>query len=215
MPALRSWPWRRFGQEWSAIEIASFWCGWAVIDSTRSLRKNVPKWVKIQLRTGQILSMTLYLLQQIHASEKDYELASSLLGVGVDYAHISNAQYTRVLFLLSRCMLLLIDKKLIEVSQLLSQAGHLVETWPGSQYQKEYLKVFYLILQVSIHTATTPMSLALLVKELAEVHWSIVIPNNYSIPICHDWSSTNIECLNFLGLSLFDGWSSKKCQALS
>jgi len=43
-------------------------------------------------------------LQQIHASEHDYELASSLLGVGVDYAHISNAAYTRVLFLLSRGM---------------------------------------------------------------------------------------------------------------
>jgi MAternally-affected-uncoordination protein len=44
------------------------------------------------------------MLQQIHASERDYELASSLLGVGVDYAHISNAGYTRVLFLLSRGM---------------------------------------------------------------------------------------------------------------
>lgn len=43
-------------------------------------------------------------LQQIHAVEKDYELASSLLGVGVDYAAISSAAYTRVLFLLSRCM---------------------------------------------------------------------------------------------------------------
>lgn len=48
--------------------------------------------------------MTVFTLQQIHASERDYELASSLLGVGVDYAHISNAAYTRVLFLLSRGM---------------------------------------------------------------------------------------------------------------
>jgi hypothetical protein len=46
----------------------------------------------------------IFTLQQIHASEHDYELASSLLGVGVDYAHISNAAYTRVLFLLSRGM---------------------------------------------------------------------------------------------------------------
>lgn len=44
--------------------------------------------------------------QQIHATEKDYEIASSLLGVGVDYAHISNANYTRVLFLLSRGMVI-------------------------------------------------------------------------------------------------------------
>ncbi|KAJ9577290.1 hypothetical protein L9F63_006129, partial [Diploptera punctata] len=90
----------------------------------------------------------IFQLAQIHASERDYELASSLLGVGVDYAHISNAPYTRVLFLLSRGMLLLIDKKFQEVHPLLNQAGHLVDGWQGSQYQKEYLKVFFLVLQV-------------------------------------------------------------------
>ncbi|XP_059474797.1 MAU2 chromatid cohesion factor homolog isoform X2 [Neocloeon triangulifer] len=90
----------------------------------------------------------IFQLSQIHASERDYELASSLLGVGVDYAHISQANYTRVLFLLSRCMLLLIDKKFQDVNQLLAQAGHLVDSWTGSQHQKEYLKVFFLVLQV-------------------------------------------------------------------
>lgn len=40
----------------------------------------------------------------MHATEKDYTLATSLLAVGVDYAHISNAYYTRVLFLLSKGM---------------------------------------------------------------------------------------------------------------
>lgn len=86
--------------------------------------------------------------------------------MGVDYAHISNAYYTRVLFLLSKGMviiivfffvfhlllcrfqLLLIDKKLQEVQVVLNQAGHLIETWTGTAYQKEYLKVFFLVLQV-------------------------------------------------------------------
>ncbi|KAB0804326.1 hypothetical protein PPYR_02687 [Photinus pyralis] len=90
----------------------------------------------------------IFQLAQVHASEKDYQLASSLLGVGVDYAHISSASYTRVLFLLSKAMLLLIDKKLQEVQPVLNQAGHLIETWTGSVYQKEYLKVFFLVLQV-------------------------------------------------------------------
>lgn len=88
-------------------------------------------------------------MQQIHANEKDYELASSLLGVGVDYAHISAANYTRMLFLLSRAMLLLIEKKIMEVHPLLNQAGHLIENWQGSNHQKELLKVFFLVLQVS------------------------------------------------------------------
>ncbi|KAK6617232.1 hypothetical protein RUM43_005163 [Polyplax serrata] len=90
----------------------------------------------------------IFQLAQIHASERDYELASSLLGVGVDYAHISAANYTRVLFLLSRAMLLLIEKKIMEVHPLLNQAGHLVDNWQGSSHQKEYLKVFFLVLQV-------------------------------------------------------------------
>ena len=86
--------------------------------------------------------------QQIHASEKDFVVASSLLAVGVDYSHISNANYTRVLFLLSRCMLMLIDKKFADVHPLLTTAGHQVENWQGSPHQKEYLKVYYLVLQV-------------------------------------------------------------------
>ncbi|CAG5029907.1 unnamed protein product [Parnassius apollo] len=90
----------------------------------------------------------IFQLAQIHATEREYEVASSLLGVGVDYAQISNAAYTRVLFLLSRVMLLLIDKKIQEVLPLLNQAGHLVESWSGSPHQKEYLKVFFLVLQV-------------------------------------------------------------------
>ncbi|XP_013193532.1 MAU2 chromatid cohesion factor homolog [Amyelois transitella] len=90
----------------------------------------------------------IFQLAQIHATEKEYEVASSLLAVGVDYAQISNAAYTRVLFLLSRVMLLLIDKKIQEVLPLLNQAGHLVDSWTGSPHQKEYLKVFFLVLQV-------------------------------------------------------------------
>jgi len=46
--------------------------------------------------------------------------------------------------------LLLIDKKITEVSPLLTQAGYLVDNWQASQYQKEYLKVFFLVLQVMI-----------------------------------------------------------------
>ncbi|VVC92769.1 unnamed protein product, partial [Leptidea sinapis] len=90
----------------------------------------------------------IFQLAQIHATEREYEVACSLLGVGVDYAQISNAAYTRVLFILSRVMLLLIDKKIQEALPLMNQAGHLVESWASSPHQKEYLKVFFLVLQV-------------------------------------------------------------------
>ncbi|XP_066590231.1 MAU2 chromatid cohesion factor homolog isoform X2 [Prorops nasuta] len=90
----------------------------------------------------------IFQLAQIHASEKNFEVASKLLAVGVDFCQLSNASYTRVLFLLSRCMLLLIDKKFNDAHALLTTAGHQVENWQGSLHQKEYLKVFFLVLQV-------------------------------------------------------------------
>ena len=42
----------------------------------------------------------------------------------------------------------LIDKKFNDVLPLLNQAGHLVDNWQGNQFQKEYLRVFFLVLQV-------------------------------------------------------------------
>lgn len=45
-------------------------------------------------------------------------------------------------------MLLLIDKKFTEVHPLLNSAGHHVENWQGNPHQKEYLKVYFLVLQV-------------------------------------------------------------------
>ncbi|KAF6197487.1 hypothetical protein GE061_020153 [Apolygus lucorum] len=113
------------------------------------LSQNINPFDDVKFEAASVLaSVLLFQLAQIHASERDYELACSLLSVGVDYAHISSAHYTRVLFLLSRCMLMLIDKKFSDVLPLLNQAGHLLETWQGNQYQKEYLKVFFLVLQV-------------------------------------------------------------------
>ncbi|OXU21657.1 hypothetical protein TSAR_013347 [Trichomalopsis sarcophagae] len=90
----------------------------------------------------------IFQLAQIHASEKDLNAAGGLLAVGADYSQISNANYTKVLFLLSRCMLLLIDKKFAEAAPLLISTGQQVENWQGNPHQKEYLKVYFLVLQV-------------------------------------------------------------------
>lgn len=133
----------------------------------------------------------IFQLAQIHAVEKDYELASSLLGVGVDYAHISSAAYTRVLFLLSRCMLLLIDKKITEVSPLLTQAGYLVDNWQASQYQKEYLKVFFLVLQVCHYLmAGQVKSVKPCLKQLQQSILTIMQPT---------WPSDEVVCGSNMG----------------
>ncbi|GIX72970.1 MAU2 chromatid cohesion factor homolog [Caerostris extrusa] len=51
----------------------------------------------------------LFQLAHFHASEKDYVSACNVLGIGADFAHVSGAHYTRILFLLSKGMLLMID----------------------------------------------------------------------------------------------------------
>ena len=45
--------------------------------------------------------------------------------------------------------LLLIDKKPVQVNETLSRASQLIEQWQGPAVQKESLKVFFLVLQVS------------------------------------------------------------------
>jgi MAternally-affected-uncoordination protein len=50
--------------------------------------------------------------------------------------------------ILVKFQLLLIAKRFQEVHPLLQQASVLVENWQGNPHQKEYLKVFFLVLQV-------------------------------------------------------------------
>lgn len=75
--------------------------------------------------------------------------ACDLLGVGAEYARVVGSEYTRALFLLSKGMLLLMERKLQEVHPLLTLCGQIVENWQGNPIQKESLRVFFLVLQVT------------------------------------------------------------------
>lgn len=90
-------------------------------------------------------------LANYYAKERDYNNAAVTLSNGADYAQKAGAHYTRILFLLSRGMALMIDRKLTEGGQVLNVAGQLVESWQGDPRQKENLKVFFLVLQVCHH----------------------------------------------------------------
>lgn len=93
----------------------------------------------------------LFQMAKLHAIDREYHLAANILSSGAEYAAMANAQYTRILFLLSKGMMLMIDRRLNEVHSVLSLAGQLVEAWQGNLPQKESLKVFFLVLQVSHH----------------------------------------------------------------
>lgn len=92
-------------------------------------------------------------LSQIHATDKEYSLASELLAVGVESAEEANGTYLKVLFLLSRAMILMIERKTNDVLTLLNQAGSLIDNNIINPHQKEYLKVFFLVLQVCYYLA--------------------------------------------------------------
>uniref|UniRef100_A0A3P8WEH0 MAU2 chromatid cohesion factor homolog n=1 Tax=Cynoglossus semilaevis TaxID=244447 RepID=A0A3P8WEH0_CYNSE len=63
--------------------------------------------------------------------------------------HKVNKVTCSALFLLSKGMLLLMERKLSEVHPLLTLCGTIVENWQGNPIQKESLRVFFLVLQVT------------------------------------------------------------------
>ncbi|XP_017953509.1 MAU2 chromatid cohesion factor homolog [Drosophila navojoa] len=92
-------------------------------------------------------------LSQIHASDREYSLASDLLAVGAESAEEAGATYLKVLFLLSRAMILMIERKTNDVLALLNSAGQIIDNNIPNPHQKEYLKVFFLVLQVCYYLA--------------------------------------------------------------
>lgn len=105
-------------------------------------------------------------------------MASELLAVGVESTDDASATYLKVLFLLSRAMILMIERKANDVLALLSQASNLIDNSISNVHLKEYLKVFFLVLQVCYylslgHIKTVKPSL----KQLQHSIQTIVAPN--------------------------------------
>jgi len=100
----------------------------------------------------------LFQLANIYVIEKDYNSAVQILGAGVDFAFMAGAYYTRMLFLLSKAMLYLLERKFADANPILHQTGPMIEAWVQqnshhqkesvAKQQKEYLQIFFLVLQV-------------------------------------------------------------------
>ncbi|KAJ8029308.1 MAU2 chromatid cohesion factor-like [Holothuria leucospilota] len=111
----------------------------------------------------------LFQLAQIHAQERDFTTACERLGEGATYAAQAGAHYTRALFMLSKGMLLLVDKKWTEAHPVLSECSQLVEAYNESSSNKESLKVFFLVLQVCHYlTAGQVKSVKAVLKQLQQ-----------------------------------------------
>ncbi|XP_057564730.1 MAU2 chromatid cohesion factor homolog isoform X3 [Hippopotamus amphibius kiboko] len=116
------------------------------VDAAKPLLR---KAIQISQQTPYWHCRLLFQLAQLHTLEKDLVSACDLLGVGAEYARVVGSEYTRALFLLSKGMLLLMERKLQEVHPLLTLCGQIVENWQGNPIQKESLRVFFLVLQVT------------------------------------------------------------------
>ena len=100
----------------------------------------------------------LFQLANLLVTEKDYNSAVQILDAGVGFSYMAGAYYTRMLFLLSKAMLFLLERRFADANPILQQTGPLIETWvqqsSGHQkenvakHQKEYLQIFFLVLQV-------------------------------------------------------------------
>uniref|UniRef100_A0A674DP83 MAU2 chromatid cohesion factor homolog n=1 Tax=Salmo trutta TaxID=8032 RepID=A0A674DP83_SALTR len=112
------------------------------------ISQQIPQFEDVKFEAASLLS-ELYCQQQLHTLEKDLVSACDLLGVGAEYTRVVGSEYTRALFLLSKGMLLLMERKLGEVHPLLTLCGTIVENWQGNPIQKESLRVFFLVLQVT------------------------------------------------------------------
>ncbi|KAH9286784.1 MAU2 chromatid cohesion factor -like protein [Echinococcus granulosus] len=87
---------------------------------------------------------------QACVADKDINSACELLASGSEFAQSRKSEYTRGLFLLSKCMLLLASRQLPEVTNTLTVANRLIENLNGTVYQREALRLFYLIIYVSL-----------------------------------------------------------------
>uniref|UniRef100_A0A7N6B7D4 MAU2 chromatid cohesion factor homolog n=1 Tax=Anabas testudineus TaxID=64144 RepID=A0A7N6B7D4_ANATE len=130
----------------AASILSEFYCQQNLVDSAKPVLR---KAIQISQQTPYWHCRLLFQLAQLHALEKDLVSACDLLGVGAEYARVMGSEYTRALFLLSKGMLLLMERKLSEVHPLLTLCGTIVENWQGNPIQKESLRVFFLVLQVT------------------------------------------------------------------
>ncbi|KAM7533645.1 hypothetical protein Aperf_G00000126971 [Anoplocephala perfoliata] len=87
---------------------------------------------------------------QACVADRDMNSACELLARGSEFAQSRESEYTRGLFLLSKCMLLLASRQLPEVTNTLTVANRLIENLKGANYQREALRLFYLINHVSL-----------------------------------------------------------------
>ncbi|CAL8254120.1 unnamed protein product [Merluccius merluccius] len=167
----------------AASILSEIFCQQTLVDSAKPLLR---KAIQISQQTPYWHCRLLFQLAQLHTLEKDLVSACDLLGVGAEYARVVGSEYTRALFTLSKGMLMLMERKLSEVHPLLTLCGTIVENWQGNPIQKESLRVFFLILQVTHYLDAGQVKsvkpclkqLQQCIQTISTLHDDEILPNN-------------------------------------
>ncbi|OXB68600.1 UNVERIFIED_CONTAM: hypothetical protein H355_009745, partial [Colinus virginianus] len=147
------------------------------VDTAKPLLR---KAIQISQQTPYWHCRLLFQLAQLHTLEKDLVSACDLLGVGAEYARVVGSEYTRALFLLSKGMLLLMERKLQEVHPLLTLCGQIVENWQGNPIQKESLRavseVNHLVQVKSVKPCLKQLQQC--IQTISTLHDDEILPSN-------------------------------------
>ncbi|CAB1326652.1 unnamed protein product [Coregonus sp. 'balchen'] len=177
----------------AASLLSELYCQQNLVDSAKPLLR---KAIQISQQTPYWHCRLLFQLAQLHTLEKDLVSACDLLGVGAEYTRVVGSEYTRALFLLSKGMLLLMERKLGEVHPLLTLCGTIVENWQGNPIQKD-VKPCLKQLQQCIQTISTlhddeilPSNPADLFHWLPKEHMCVLV---YLLTVMHSMQAGYLE----------------------
>lgn len=87
-------------------------------------------------------------LADVHANDKELKAATEVLEMGERFAEQCCSHYMKCLFALSRAMAFMMIKELNHATSILSMIASVLERWNISNYQRESIHVFYLLLRV-------------------------------------------------------------------
>lgn len=94
----------------------------------------------------------LFQTGQLYCDVKNYGFAVEYINRGINFCTKERTKYTKVLFLLSKAMILLIERNnLDEAAEILSTTTPILDSWIGTSTLTESLRVFELVLKVSRH----------------------------------------------------------------
>ncbi|KAA0719559.1 MAU2 chromatid cohesion factor -like protein [Triplophysa tibetana] len=137
------------------------------LDEAWRISQQVPQFEDVKFEAASLLS-------ELYCQQNLVDSAKPMLRKAIQISQQTPYWHCRLLFQLA---LLLMERKLQEVHPLLTLCGQIVETWQGNPIQKESLRVFFLVLQVT-HYLDAGQQLQQCIQTISTLHDDEILPSN-------------------------------------